>query len=172
MRAQQPMRLPVLLDMSEVRAVLARLTGARWLAGMLLYGAGLRLSECLDLRVKDIDFERNVIAVRQGKGAKHRMVPLPAAVRARLAAQIEGVRGQHARDVANGGVFERVVRDSILPISELRRLVTRGWSFVDCELRRVLRALFAVESQLPTSSTNQYAPPRVLAERIRSSNTS
>ena len=82
-RARQPGRLPVVLDRSEVRAVLAGLTGVSWLAGMLLYGAGLRLSECLDLRVKDIDFERNAIAVRQGKGAKDRMVPLPAAVRAR-----------------------------------------------------------------------------------------
>lgn len=92
----------LLLDRSEVRAVLARLTGVPWLAGMFLYGAGLRLSKCLDLRVKDIDFERNVIAVRQRKGAKDRMVPLPAAVRGRLKAQIEGVREQHARDVANG----------------------------------------------------------------------
>jgi len=127
-RARQPVRQPVVLDRSEVRAVLARLTGVSWLAGMLLYGAGLRLSECLDLRVKDIDFERNVIAVRQGKGAKDRMVPLPAAVRARLAAHMEGVRAQHARDVANG--CGRIVLPGAIARKYPQAAVDWRWQFV------------------------------------------
>jgi integron integrase len=101
-RARQPVRLPVVLERSEVRAILARLDGPMWLIVMLLYGAGLRPMECLELRVKDIDFERNAVAVRRGKGAKDRMVPLPAAVRERLAKHLEQVCRQHERDVRDG----------------------------------------------------------------------
>jgi integron integrase len=74
---------------------------------MLLYGAGLRLSEALDLRIKDVDFERRAIAVRRGKGGKDRMVPLPAQVVPKLRAHLAAVRAQFDRDRATGlaGVF-------------------------------------------------------------------
>jgi hypothetical protein len=67
-RAKRPMRLPVVLTRQEVRAILALLDGPEWIMAMLLYGAGLRLTECLRLRVKDVDFSRNETRVRSGKG--------------------------------------------------------------------------------------------------------
>jgi integron integrase len=101
-RARMPQTLPVVLTRGEVRAVLAKLEGVPWLVAMLLYGGGLRLSEALELRVKDVDFERRAIAVRRGKGGKDRMVPLPAAVATRLRAHLDTVRAQHLRDRAAG----------------------------------------------------------------------
>ena len=101
-RARMPEQLPVVLTLSEVRAVLARLDGVPWLVAMLLYGAGLRLNEALALRVKDVDFERRTIAVRRGKGAKDRMVPLPTLVVARLRDHLSNVRKQFNGDRAAG----------------------------------------------------------------------
>ena len=69
-RARKPTRLPVVMTREEVEAVLANLTGDKWLMASLMYGAGLHLMECLRLRVQDIDFVRNEILVRDGKGAK------------------------------------------------------------------------------------------------------
>jgi len=77
-RAKQPLRLPVVLSREEVAVVLSHLEGTMWIIGMLLYGSGLRLEECLELRVKDIDFDRNEIMIRRGKGQKDRLVPLGA----------------------------------------------------------------------------------------------
>ena len=72
-RARRPERLPVVLTKQEVRAILDLMTGTRRLVAGLLYGAGLRLLECLTLRVKDVDFGRNEIVVRDGKGQKDRL---------------------------------------------------------------------------------------------------
>ena len=83
-RARTPERLPVVLARDEVRAVLGELTGEYRLIGLLLYGSGLRLLECLELRVKDVDLARRQIIVRRGKGQKDRAVPLPEAVTALL----------------------------------------------------------------------------------------
>jgi site-specific recombinase XerD len=69
-RAKRPQRLPVVLTRAEVGALLAALKGVRWMMTMLLYGSGLRLEECLRLRVKDVEFTRNEIVVRDGKGKK------------------------------------------------------------------------------------------------------
>jgi len=101
-RARQPFRLPVVLSRQEVAAVLAPLDGRMWIIGMLLYGAGLRLEECLTLRVKDLDFERNQIVVRRGKGQKDRVTMLPAAVVEPLRGHLEGVRTIHAMDLEHG----------------------------------------------------------------------
>jgi integrase len=90
------------LTRQEVRAVLDALDGIPRLVCSLLYGCGLRLLECLRLRVKDIDFDRNEIAVRDGKGGKDRVTMLPVAVRAPLQAHLEQVRLQHAKDLARG----------------------------------------------------------------------
>jgi integrase len=76
--------LPVVLARDEVAAVLGRLEGAAWIVAMLLYGGGLRLQEALELRVKDVDVERRLITVRQGKGWKDRVTMLPDAVKAGL----------------------------------------------------------------------------------------
>ena len=100
--AKRPPRLPVVLTPGEVRAVLARMQGSAWLVAVLLYGAGLRLLEALELRVKDVDFERREIRLRAGKGGKDRVTVLPNVVRAPLESHLKVVRRLHGRDLAAG----------------------------------------------------------------------
>ena len=76
-RAKRPQRLPVILSRTEVQQVLARLNGTSWLIASLLYGAGLRISECLQLRVKDLELSRFELLVRDAKGQKDRVTVLP-----------------------------------------------------------------------------------------------
>jgi integron integrase len=92
-------RLPVVLGREEVAAVLERLSGTMWIVGMLLYGSGLRLLECLTLRVKDVDLARGEIRIRGGKGNKDRITMLPEAVKPRLRQHLEAVREGYLRDV-------------------------------------------------------------------------
>src|SRR5262249_48232105 len=98
-RAERPVRLPVVLTRDEVRAVLAELQGTTWLVASLLYGAGLRLMECLELRMKDIDLERRQIVLRRGKGQKDRITVLPESVRPRLIEHLARVRRLHDHDL-------------------------------------------------------------------------
>lgn len=102
LRAQRPEHLPVVLSVEEVRLVLAELDGIDRLMVELLYGAGLRLLECCRLRVKDMDFARKQIVVREGKGEKDRVVPLPARVEPRLHEQVVQVKRIHDCDVRAG----------------------------------------------------------------------
>jgi len=106
-RAKRPKRLPVVLTREEVKSILGQLQELDWIMAVLLYGAGLRLMECLRLRVKDIDFSRNEMRVRGGKGDKDRITMLPAAVKEPLCRHLEGVRKQYEADIKNGfnGVF-------------------------------------------------------------------
>lgn len=101
-RARTPERLPVVFSRGEALRVIGQLGGVPRLVAMLSYGSGLRLLEALELRVKDVDFDRGEIVVRQGKGLKDRVTMLPVAVRAELAAHLEAVRRQHAADVRAG----------------------------------------------------------------------
>jgi len=101
-RAKRPRRLPVVLSAVEVRRLLAAMDGQVWLMASLLYGTGMRLMECLRLRVKDVDFARSEIPVREGKGGKDRRVPLPRRLRDPLAAAVERVAVVHAADLARG----------------------------------------------------------------------
>jgi integron integrase len=101
-RARVPDHVPVVLSREEVRKVLSTLSGTPWLIVSLLYGAGLRLLECLELRVKDVDFAANQVVVRRGKGRKDRRTVLPAMVKEPLAAHLAEVHIQHERDLANG----------------------------------------------------------------------
>src|SRR5881296_3875512 len=101
-RAKPPQRLPVVLTREEVRTVLGKLDGVSRLMALLLYGAGLRLLECCRLRVKDVDFETNQIAIRDSKGNKDRLRMLPAAVKTDLAAHIQRAREQHQADLRQG----------------------------------------------------------------------
>jgi integrase len=101
-RAKRPKRLPVVLTRSEVRTVLDGMEGVPLLVCQLLYGAGLRLLECLSLRVKDIDFERYEILVRDGKGAKDRVTVLPASCRDGLLRHLERARRLHGEDLQRG----------------------------------------------------------------------
>ncbi len=127
-RARVPHRVPVVLSAGDVRSVMAHLTGVPWLAVALLYGAGLRLRECLELRVKDVDFERREIVVRRGKGQKDRRTMLPEIAGERLRAHLEVVRRQHERDVAAG--FGRVVLPEALDRKYPRAAAEWTWQFV------------------------------------------
>lgn len=101
-RARAPKRLPVVLTRDEVHAVLSRLSGTHWLIASLLYGAGLRIMEALRLRVKDVEFSRKEILVRDGKGFKDRVTMLPAALAAPLADHLKRVKALHGQDLAAG----------------------------------------------------------------------
>jgi len=98
-RAKKPKRLPVVMTRAEVRDVLSHLAGGKWIAAMLMYGAGLRLLECLCLRVKDVDFGYRQIVVREGKGNRDRVTVLPDAVAARLRHHLDEVRILHEADL-------------------------------------------------------------------------
>lgn len=100
--AKRPKRVPVVLSEGEVRALLAHLEGTRWLVVALLYGSGARLLEGLRLRIRDLDFERRRIVVRDGKGARDRETLLPERLMVPLRAHLERVRTVHARDLAEG----------------------------------------------------------------------
>ncbi len=101
-RARAPKRLPVVLTRDEVHAVLSRLSGTHWLIASLLYGAGLRIMEALRLRVKDVEFSRNEILVRDGKGFKDRVTMLPAALAVPLADHLKRVKALHEQDLTAG----------------------------------------------------------------------
>jgi integron integrase len=101
-RAKRPVRVPVVLTVDEVRALLARLQGTKWLMASLLYGAGMRLRECLKLRVKDVDFDYQQITVRDGKGGKDRVTMLPVGLREPLRSHLARVKALHERDLAEG----------------------------------------------------------------------
>ena len=101
-RAPRRQRLPVVLAPEEVAAILNRLSGVYRLIASILYGAGLRLLECLTLRVKDIDFRRREIVVRNGKGDKDRVTMLPDAVLQPLTAHLDRARALHHRDLRRG----------------------------------------------------------------------
>jgi len=101
-RAKKPKRLPVVLTPEEVQSLLALLDGEVWLVCSLLYGAGLRLCEGLELRVKDIDFSRNELLLRDGKGQKDRVTMLPARVQPALRQHLEMVHRQYDWDLAQG----------------------------------------------------------------------
>jgi len=120
--SKRPRRLPAVLSRAEVRLVLDALAPPRRLMATLLYGAGLRLLECLELRVKDVDFELKQIVVRGGKGGKDRVTMLPDAVRADLSAHLGRVRQLHRRDLAAGG------GEAPLPGALGRKLRGRGGS--------------------------------------------
>jgi integron integrase len=102
-RPRAPVWLPVVLSPDEVRRVLAELSGTQRLIGMLLYGSGLRLMECLTLRIKDLDLDRGEIRLRRGKGAKDRVTVLAEALREPLRVHLAGVRALYDRDLASGG---------------------------------------------------------------------
>ncbi len=102
LRARRPEHLPVVLSVDEVRRVLDELDGIDLLQAEMLYGTGMRILECCRLRVKDVDFERKQIIVREAKGDKDRAVPLPERVERRLGEQVECAKEIHTRDLAAG----------------------------------------------------------------------
>jgi integron integrase len=126
--AKVPVRVPVVLTVNEVRLVLRQLSGVPRLVAALLYGAGVRLQECLELRIKDVDFERRELTIRRGKGQKDRRVMLPEALSAPLGHHLEGVRAQHQRDLAAG--FGRVALPEALDRKYPNAATEWLWQFV------------------------------------------
>jgi len=127
-RAKSPLRLPVVLTVAEVRAVLAQMSGTYWLIASLLYGAGLRVMEAVRMRVKDIEFSRLEIAVRDGKGGRDRVTVLPARLVEPLRQHLARVREQHERDLlASHG---EVHLPHALARKYPRAAQTWGWQYV------------------------------------------
>jgi site-specific recombinase XerD len=100
--ARKPRRLPTVFSVEEVQPVLAQLTGLHWLMACLLYGAGLRLMECVRLRVKDVDFAYGQITVRDGKGEQDRVTVLPQTVEEPLQRHLARVKLLHEDELAEG----------------------------------------------------------------------
>lgn len=133
-RASRLPRTPTVLAREEVERVLGHLQGTRWLIASLLYGSGLRVLECLRLRVKDVDFSYLQIIVRDGKGDKDRVTMLPQRLAAPLRAHLERVRRLHLRDLKDG--FGEVH----LPFALARKYPNTGkewaWQYVFPSARR------------------------------------
>ena len=127
-RARRPVRVPTVLTREEVRRLLAAMSGTKWLMASLLYGAGLRLRECLKLRVKDIDFGYRQIVVRDGKGAKDRVTMLPAAVVEPLKAHLRTTKELHERDLRDGYGDVELPRAPALKYPKAQH--EWGWKFV------------------------------------------
>ena len=102
-RAKRPKRLPVVLTQREVQKLLGEMNGRQRLMASLLYGTGMRLMDCVRLRVQDIDFEYRQIVIRDGKGKKDRVVPLPERMIEILKAHLKEVQELHRNDLENGG---------------------------------------------------------------------
>jgi integron integrase len=103
--AKRPERLPVVLSRGEIAAVLAKMKGVEQLCASLIYGAGLRLLEALQLRVKEIDFAGQQLIVRDGRGRKDRVTLLPLILQPGLRAHVERIRQRHAADLREGAGF-------------------------------------------------------------------
>jgi len=128
-RARRPKRLPVVLTRAEVKAVLGHLTGDKWLMASLMYGgAGLRLLECLCLRVQDVDLAAGQIMVRDGKGFQDRRTMLPEAVKGPLQDHLVRVRQLHQRDLAGG--VGRVAMPYALARKYPNAAAAWGWQWV------------------------------------------
>ncbi|MDY6947723.1 MAG: integron integrase [Pseudomonadota bacterium] len=133
-RAKKPQHLPVVLTRDEVKRVLARLDGTVWLMAAVAYGAGLRLLECLRLRVKDLEFDRGEILVRDGKGQKDRITMLPRNLIDPLRTHLAKVRQLHEQDLAEG--FGRVYLPFALDRKYPNAQRQWGWQYIFPSVRR------------------------------------
>lgn len=129
-RAKKPQHLPVVLGKNEVARILERMDGTYGLMARLLYGTGMRLMECCRLRVKDVDFERGELMVRDGKGAKDRVTMLPAALSQPLREHLARRRLVYEDDLARG------MAEVYLPEALARKYPNAasewGWQYVFC----------------------------------------
>jgi integron integrase len=127
-RAKKPARLPLVFTREEVRSILVHLEGSKLIVGTLLYGAGLRLLECLRLRVKDIDFGYKQILVRDGKGAKDRVTMLPSSIENPLQRHLTRVKALHELDLREG--FGEVYLPDALARKYPNAAREWGWQYV------------------------------------------
>jgi integron integrase len=142
-RAKRKQRLPVVLTQDEVGRIIRSVDGVYWLMVCLLYGSGLRLMECVRLRVKDLDFDHRTIVVRDGKGGKDRVVTLPDESMVPLRRQLVHVKNIHAKDLSDG--FGEVH----LPYALARKYPNAGrqwgWQYVFPATRRGMDPYDGVE---------------------------
>ena len=162
LRARTPERLPVVQTRGEVWRVLEELRGVYRLLGTLLYGAGLRLSEAVTLRVKDLEFERGEVLVRRGKGAKDRITVLPEGLRQPLAAHLEEVKVLHQADLAEGG--GRVTLPGALERKLPNAAAEWGWQWAFPAARQYVEAGTAVRRRHHLHPT---AVQRAMAQAVR-----
>jgi integron integrase len=127
-RAKRPARVPTVLSSAEVQRLLAHLDGMKWLMASLLYGAGLRLRECLRLRVKDVDFDYRQLMVRDGKGGKDRVTMLPEAIVDTLKQHVARVKVVHEHDIQAG--YGDVELPDAIGRKYPRAAFDFGWKFV------------------------------------------
>jgi len=161
-RARTPERLPVVLSREEVAVVLRQLGGTMWIIVALLYGSGLRLSECLALRVKDLDFDRSQVVIRRGKGQKDRLTMLPTKVKVALEQHLAIVRHQHTRDLQLG--VGRVVLPFALDRKYPNAGIDWGWQFVFPATRICRDASWGPPSRF---HLHESAVQRAVAEAVR-----
>jgi len=137
--AKRSQHIPAVMSIKETRAVLAELHGVQRLIGALLYGTGMRLIECLRLRVKDLDFERNMIQVRDAKGNKDRTVPFPQALKSALTRQLARSRAVHEQDLKDG--FGKVSLPNALERKYPRAATDWKWQYVFPSVKRSIDPL-------------------------------
>jgi integron integrase len=127
-RAKEPKHLPVVLSPREAKRILKNMEGDAGLMAEILYGSGLRQSECLRLRVQDIDFEFSQIWVRNGKGKKDRVTVMPEACREKLKNQVERVKVRHQKDLDEG--YGAVVLPKALSKKYPSQVISLGWQYL------------------------------------------
>ena len=133
-RAKKKQKIPVVLTKDEIRDVLKELSGKNWLAACLMYGSGLRLMECLRLRVMNLDFDHRAICIHNGKGGKNRVVTLPDQVIKPLKLHLEQVKLAHEKDLADG--FGSVYLPYALARKYPKAEFEWGWQYVFPASRR------------------------------------
>ena len=163
-RAKAPRRLPVVLDKKEVRLLLNQLDGRDWLMASLLYGTGMRLMECVRLRIKDVDFSRMEITIRDGKGAKDRVTMLPSSLIEPLTRQVTRVRDEHRADLEAG------FGDVYLPHALDRKYANAsrdiGWQFVFPAAQRSLDPRSGAERRHHVNEQNLQRAVRTAVRKI------
>jgi integron integrase len=162
-RARQPKRLPTVLSREEVAALLARLEGTVQLIVLLLYGTGMRILECLRLRVQDVDFNLGHITIRDGKGRKDRTTLLPVACRERLLEHLDQSRELHRQDLADG--FGRVHLPEALSRKYKAAATDWRWQYVFPAGRRGIDPrtnIIRRQQQVEESLLQEHAPNRIV----------
>ncbi len=162
--ARRGKKIPVVLSKREVQAILSHLSGTKRLIASLLYGTGMRLLECMKLRVKDIDFDRHQIAVRGGKGDRDRIVMLPASLQRRLRRHLSDVRGLYEHDRNETGAV--VTMPAGLERKYPRAASTWAWEYVFPARRTFVEAKTGI---LRRNHLHESAIQRAMVEAVRRS---
>jgi integron integrase len=161
-RAKKPHKLPVVFTREEVRQILLQLSGANWIMGQLIYGAGLRVMECMRLRVKDVDFGYGQIVVRDGKGKKDRVTMLPDIIVEELQRHLLKVKKIHELDLKAG--FGAVYLPYALERKHKNANISWSWQYVFPASRRSIDPRSGIERRHHISET---VPQRAARKAIR-----